>query len=87
MTGVRIGVLRVMHFRLLFSWQLLQYNRANRAVAILCNHQRAVPKSHDKSMGNLKEKISTKKEQVAEAQKQVKEAKRDAKDGTAHSKM
>ncbi|XP_065205283.1 DNA topoisomerase I, mitochondrial-like isoform X2 [Planococcus citri] len=67
--------------------KLLQYNRANRAVAILCNHQRAIPKSHEKSMGNLKQKIETKKEQVAEAQKQYKEAKRDAKDGSAHSKM
>merc|ERR1712141_817931 len=26
----------------------LSYNRANRAVAILCNHQRAVPKMHTK---------------------------------------
>ena len=38
--------------------KLLSYNRANRAVAILCNHQRAVPKQHDKSMENLKEKIT-----------------------------
>ena len=32
---------------------MLSYNRANRAVAILCNHQRAIPKTHDKSMANL----------------------------------
>lgn len=44
--------------------KLLSYNRANRAVAILCNHQRAVPKSHEKSMENLKEKIRVKREQI-----------------------
>ena len=34
--------------------KILAYNRANRAVAVLCNHQRAVPKTHEKSMENLK---------------------------------
>lgn len=33
--------------------KILSYNRANRAVAILCNHQRAVPKTHEKSTENL----------------------------------
>lgn len=70
-----------------FASQILQYNRANRAVAILCNHQRSVPKSHEKSMGNLKQKIDAKKEQVKEAQKQFKEAKREAKSGSAQGKM
>lgn len=37
---------------------ILSYNRANREVAILCNHQRAVAKSHDQSMGKLNEKIN-----------------------------
>jgi DNA topoisomerase I len=37
--------------------KLLAYNRANRQVAILCNHQRAVAKSHDQSMSKLNEKI------------------------------
>ena len=36
--------------------KLLSYNRANRQVAILCNHQRAVPKTHEKSMENLNNK-------------------------------
>ncbi|XP_067416147.1 DNA topoisomerase I, mitochondrial, partial [Emydura macquarii macquarii] len=36
--------------------KLLSYNRANRAVAILCNHQRATPKSFEKSMQNLQAK-------------------------------
>lgn len=44
--------------------KLLAYNRANRAVAILCNHQRSVPKSHEKSMENLKEKIRQKREAI-----------------------
>ena len=37
--------------------KLLQYNRANRAVAILCNHQRAPPKTFDKQMTNLVNKV------------------------------
>jgi len=37
--------------------KLLQYNRANRAVAILCNHQRAPPKTFDKQMTNLINKV------------------------------
>jgi len=37
--------------------KLLSYNRANRQVAILCNHQRAAPKSHDKQMETLQEKV------------------------------
>merc|ERR1712200_268163 len=37
--------------------KMLSYNRANRAVAILCNHQRAVPKTFEKSMENLQKKI------------------------------
>lgn len=48
--------------------KLLAYNRANRAVAILCNHQRAVPKTHAKSMENLKEKIRVKREAIEEAE-------------------
>lgn len=52
--------------------KLLAYNRANRAVAILCNHQRAVPKTHDKSMENLREKIRAKKEQIKDVQNELK---------------
>ncbi|KAK3922500.1 DNA topoisomerase 1 [Frankliniella fusca] len=56
--------------------KILAYNRANRAVAILCNHQRSIPKSHDKSMENLKGKIEAKREQLKEAEQQYKDAKR-----------
>lgn len=56
--------------------KILSYNRANRAVAILCNHQRAAPKTFEKSMQLLQEKIKKKKEQIEEAKKELKEAKR-----------
>lgn len=67
--------------------KILSYNRANRAVAILCNHQRSVPKTHAKSMENLKVKIDTKKETIAECELQVKDAKRDAKHGSVKEKV
>ena len=38
--------------------KILSYNRANRAVAILCNHQRAAPKTFEKSMQTLQAKVS-----------------------------
>eukprot|EP00088_Acartia_fossae_P036681 TRINITY_DN3788_c0_g1_i5.p1 TRINITY_DN3788_c0_g1~~TRINITY_DN3788_c0_g1_i5.p1 ORF type:complete len:970 (-),score=493.65 TRINITY_DN3788_c0_g1_i5:651-3560(-) len=61
--------------------KLLSYNRANRAVAVLCNHQRAVPKTHEKSMENLNVKIEAKQDAIKEAQKQVKAAKKASKNG------
>lgn len=67
--------------------KILSYNRANRAVAILCNHQRAVPKGHEKSMEKLKEKIDQKREQIEEMHKQVKDAAKDAKRGSVKEKM
>ncbi len=60
---------------------MLSYNRANRAVAVLCNHQRAVPKTHDKSMANLREKISTKQDAISAAEKEFKAAKKAYKNG------
>ncbi|KAL1124103.1 hypothetical protein AAG570_001873 [Ranatra chinensis] len=67
--------------------KLLSYNRANRAVAILCNHQRSIPKSHQKSMDNLKGKITAKREAIEECEKQYKYAKKDAKNGSAKEKI
>ncbi|XP_033754798.1 DNA topoisomerase I, mitochondrial-like isoform X2 [Pecten maximus] len=55
--------------------KLLSYNRANRAVAVLCNHQRAVPKNFSKQMENLQNKIDAKKDAIREAKKQLKSAK------------
>ncbi|XP_057262648.1 DNA topoisomerase I, mitochondrial isoform X1 [Pezoporus wallicus] len=54
--------------------KLLAYNRANRAVAILCNHQRSTPKTYEKSMQILQTKIDAKKQQVEEAQEELKKA-------------
>lgn len=60
--------------------KMLAYNRANRAVAVLCNHQRAPPKTHDKQMENLETKISDKEKQIKEAKKELKKAKKDKDD-------
>lgn len=38
--------------------KMLAYNRANRQVALLCNHQRSVPKTFEKSMETLKAKVN-----------------------------
>ncbi|CAL8360601.1 unnamed protein product [Lota lota] len=59
--------------------KLLSYNRANRAVAILCNHQRAPPKTFDQSMANLQAKIVARKEQLALAKTELKQAKKENK--------
>ncbi|VVD02362.1 DNA topoisomerase I, mitochondrial isoform X1 [Leptidea sinapis] len=67
--------------------KILAYNRANRAVAILCNHQRAVPKGHSKSMEALKEKIQAKRDQVDEAEEDVRQATKDAKRGSVKEKL
>jgi len=65
--------------------KMLSYNRANRAVAILCNHQRAIPKTHDKSMANLQEKMEAKREQQAKAEKEFKQAKKAFKSGKSQA--
>lgn len=68
--------------------QVLTYNRANREVAILCNHQRAVPKTFDKSMANLQKKIDDKKESIHVAERELKDLKKAAKHGgTVKEKM
>ena len=67
------------------NFQMLSYNRANRAVALLCNHQRAVPKTHDTSMANLQAKIDKKTEEVEKAEREYKSAKK-GKGGDADKK-
>ncbi|KAL8596833.1 hypothetical protein ACOMHN_027162 [Nucella lapillus] len=59
--------------------KILAYNRANRAVAILCNHQRAVPKTFAKSMENLQNKIQSKKKELKQVKKDIKDIKADYK--------
>lgn len=51
--------------------KILSYNRANRIVAILCNHQRTVPKTHEKSMENLREKILLLRKGIKDKQKEL----------------
>lgn len=53
--------------------KILEYNRANRAVAILCNHQRSVPKSHQESIQKLSEKVLTLKYQRLLLKRQMRE--------------
>ncbi|KAK7498907.1 hypothetical protein BaRGS_00009999 [Batillaria attramentaria] len=59
--------------------KILSYNRANRAVAVLCNHQRAVPKTFAKSMENLQNKITAKKKEIKQVKKDIKDVKADYK--------
>nr|XP_054775326.1 DNA topoisomerase 1-like [Lytechinus pictus] len=51
--------------------KMLSYNRANRAVAVLCNHQRAAPKNFDKQRHNLQEKFTKKQQDIKEACKEL----------------
>lgn len=37
--------------------KILSFNRANREVAVLCNHQRAVSKTHAVQMGKIADKV------------------------------
>ncbi len=37
--------------------KIAHYNTANKEVAILCNHQRSIPKTHDDSMKRMQEKM------------------------------
>ncbi|OCH93765.1 hypothetical protein OBBRIDRAFT_789963 [Obba rivulosa] len=71
MKGLTAKVFRTYNASITFQEQLEQgtpekgtvqeklnaYNHANRMVAILCNHQRAVPKTHEQSMGKMREKL------------------------------
>ncbi|KAG5830894.1 hypothetical protein ANANG_G00298030 [Anguilla anguilla] len=59
--------------------KLLAYNRANRAVAVLCNHQRAEPKSFEQSMASLRAKIKIKTQELVQAKTELKLAKWKAK--------
>jgi hypothetical protein len=41
-----------------------EYNRANKEVAILCNHQRSVPKAHANQMEKLQEKLQALRDEL-----------------------
>jgi Eukaryotic DNA topoisomerase I, catalytic core len=53
-----IGINPCMHF-LLHTLQVVEYNNANREVAILCNHQRTVSGAMQKNFENLQERLDT----------------------------
>ncbi|XP_016125740.1 DNA topoisomerase 1-like [Sinocyclocheilus grahami] len=60
--------------------------RANRAVAILYNYQRAPPKTFEQSLANLQTKIDSRKDQLHLAKKELKQAKKEAK-GSSDNKL
>lgn len=66
--------------------KILCYNRANRSVAVLCNHQRAVPKTFDKQMENLQKKLDDKKDALKATKKEVKSLKHSCKSGGGSQK-
>lgn len=53
------------------------YTSANREVAVLCNHQRAVSKTFDKQMRRLRKRIGDKAKQIHQKESAVKDAKKD----------
>ncbi|PNT62067.1 hypothetical protein BRADI_5g24917v3 [Brachypodium distachyon] len=68
------------------------YKRANKEVAIICNHQRAVSKSHDSQMAKLNEKIDELKVQRDGLKAELEKAKKgkrpgDDKDGSRKKKL
>lgn len=54
------------------------YDRANKEVAVLCNHQRAVPKAHEEQMGKAAAKVQALEDEVKALKRELKEAKKTA---------
>lgn len=52
------------------------YNMANRSVAILCNHQRAVPKTYAKSIKAIENKIKRKIREIKQIENEIERLKR-----------
>ncbi|KAM1561630.1 hypothetical protein ACFX1Z_004737 [Malus domestica] len=52
------------------------YNHANKEVAIICNHQRTISKSHEEQMSKLMEKIGGLRDNLKELKTELKRAKR-----------
>eukprot|EP00877_Chromochloris_zofingiensis_P012806 jgi/Chrzof1/777/Cz01g28140.t1 len=48
------------------------YDRANKEVAILCNHQRSVPKTHEAQMGKVQEKLDAASAELEQLQEDYK---------------
>lgn len=62
---------------------MLAYNRANREVAVLCNHQRAAPKSHDAQVEKMEGALKDIEKELKAATKERKDLKK--KVGDAHT--
>lgn len=54
-----------------------QYNDANRQVAILCNHQRSLPKNWEENTAKKREKLDIMKRQVEELKQMVKDVEKE----------
>jgi len=67
--------------------KILSYNRANRAVAVLCNHQRAVSKNHGAQMERAQAKVEEKRKLVEDAERDAKNAKKELKATKTQSSM
>lgn len=52
-----------------------EYDRANKEVAILCNHQRSVPKGHTAAMEKMQEKLATLQSELGDLMEDLKRAK------------
>uniref|UniRef100_A0A061REY5 DNA topoisomerase I n=1 Tax=Tetraselmis sp. GSL018 TaxID=582737 RepID=A0A061REY5_9CHLO len=55
--------------------KIAHYNTANKEVAILCNHQRSVPKTHEASMQRMAEKVEKAEEELRWLERELKAAK------------
>lgn len=53
----------------------MRHRRTCTQVAVLCNHQRSVPKSHENSMEKLESTIFKREGELADAEKALKAAK------------
>jgi DNA topoisomerase-1 len=62
-----------------------EYDRANKEVAILCNHQRSVPKGHTNQMEKMQEKMALLQSELCEMMDELKRAQagKKSKDGKA----
>jgi len=53
-----------------------EYDRANKEVAVLCNHQRSVPKTHGAQMEKMEGKLAALRDELAAAEEELACAKR-----------
>eukprot|EP00815_Leptocylindrus_aporus_P003941 CAMPEP_0116075842 /NCGR_PEP_ID=MMETSP0322-20121206/16875_1 /TAXON_ID=163516 /ORGANISM="Leptocylindrus danicus var. apora, Strain B651" /LENGTH=820 /DNA_ID=CAMNT_0003565977 /DNA_START=153 /DNA_END=2615 /DNA_ORIENTATION=- len=66
--------------KLTIAEKVVEYNAANREVAILCNHQKSVSKAQETSLGNISEKLNILKKQRTILRDTLKKLKKMGKD-------